>query len=198
MYQPPLKIVRKIAENFPTLAYDINCIHHFPLHTALSHGCNINVVNYLIGRNNRAVQVTDRKGKNLLHLAIDGYEKLYLKSNYELSSINDNLFQVLNTLYNIEPSNVIKTDLNDMDVIEYALEKEIDYDVIRKLQKLTSNYMQRQSERKKNDSNDRNESLEKSNVNIKNINCLSNVPFDQHVLSEKRSTLFKTCFKASA
>jgi len=206
MYQPPVKIVRKIVENLPALAYDINCIDHFPFHTALSHGCNINVVNYLIGRNNRAVQLIDREGKNQLHLAIDGYEKLYLTSNYELSSINDNVFQVLNTLYNIEPSNVMKTDSNDMDVIEYALEKEIDYDIIIKLQKLTADYVQRQTERKNNgdSKNDRNKSSEKSNIDLKNINfhqvsdrTSSNFFLDQNVSSNKRSNL-KTCFNVSA
>jgi len=129
-FRPPLSIVQVISKNFGGVN-QTDCMNRYPLHVALMHGSSVNVIHFLVKQNPEAVALPDTNGKTSLHLAFYGQEHSYFDLELEQSLINK-----VEILCAVAPSTVTMEDENGMNPIELAIEEEVDYEVVRKLQKV--------------------------------------------------------------
>ena len=139
-YNAPFNIIRQIVAINPELVYQTNSIGHLPLHTALTSGTCPSVVKHLYEANEKSISIVDEEGKTPLHLAFEAYEKVG-RSLLTSSKIAEVIFLVLS----LKPSNMLVMDENSMDVLEYALEKEAPYGLIKKLQRIAVSLRKKES-----------------------------------------------------
>lgn len=128
--RPPLSIVQNIFKNFGGMN-QTDCMNRCPLHVALMHGSSYDIINFLVGQDPTAVDIPDADGKTSLHLAIENYEH----SNFDFE-FDHSLIYIIEILCTAAPLTVTMEDKNEMNPIELAIEKELDYQVVRKLQKI--------------------------------------------------------------
>jgi len=149
MFDPPLKIVKIILIKSPDLARSLDCRNRFPLQIGLFHGLtSIDVVRILLHSNDISVQILDIEGKSALHLALDGYENILQKEKRKIGSeLHQKFSEIIDILCFKDPSIVIKEDKNEINAVEYALEKEVELSIVAKLQKLSMDVM-KSSDRK--------------------------------------------------
>lgn len=147
-YNPPLNVVRLIIKNEPKSVFEIDCLDHFPLQTALSYGTSSKVIEYLISQNKDAFYTLDCEGKTPLHLAVDGYEILSADYSTKLTSVAT-FSEIIDMLYKFKPSCVVKKDHNNMDVVRYAIKNQIDYEAVSILRSVKKTYVDSMNNRKK-------------------------------------------------
>jgi len=160
-YNAPLYIIRQIVKNGPTLVNENDCMGHFPLQTALIHGTTRSVVEYLIETNKKSSTLLDRDGKTSLHLAFDAYDNVEERVTPATIQILESLPQIIRLVCSLNPSQILKEDVNGMNVLEYAIEKEADYSIIRRLQKIIMG-IRRKAQRRNNEY----ESKQKTETNV--------------------------------
>jgi len=109
----------------------------FPLQTALINGTTPHVLEYLIETNKISSSVLDIDGKTSLHLAFDAYDKVGDDVNPYSFTILEYLPEVIGMVCSLNPSHILKEDKDGMNVLEYAIEKDVDYAILRRLQKIS-------------------------------------------------------------
>ena len=120
-FNPPLSVIRDITETFPEVACEMDLMLRYPLHTALQYGASVDIIIYLIKMNKKAVNTQDIDGKTALHHLFTHYKKrckIQRESSYFQETIR--------ALCNQNRDLILKEDSNNMNVIEYAIEEEVD------------------------------------------------------------------------
>jgi len=142
-FNPPISVVRDIIETFPEAAHETDCMLRYPLHTALMYGSSADVVSHLMKVNEKAVTAVDKEGKTSLHLLFIDYR---IKSKcYKLHREEAKMYfpEIIHMLCHHEPEMVLKEDWNDMNVLEYVIQEEVDCFILRLLQTVGESVMKR-------------------------------------------------------
>merc|ERR1712151_1169303 len=140
-YDPPISVVRDILGMFPEAVHETDCMLRYPLHTALMCNASAEVISYLMKVNEKAVTAVDREGKTSLHMLFIDYR---IKSKcYKLHREESKMYfpEIVHTLCHHEPEMVLKEDLNDMNVLEYVIQEEVDCRTLRLLQTVAESVM---------------------------------------------------------
>ena len=127
---PSLPILQRFVKAFPFSLYEINCMGHFPLQTALCCGTTPDVIKFLAKKNKEAVQHIDKQGRTSLHLSLDGYSDLLKRFNNDVSIIILFFSSFIDILCHYGYSHINVEDNNGMNPLEYALEKEVAYPIV--------------------------------------------------------------------
>lgn len=140
-FDPALCAVERFYATCPTAVFQMNSLGRFPLHIAVNNNASANVVNFLVSHNPSAVLSKDIHGRYPLHLAFTNFstnknqrneKEPYPKPNNDTKR----LALIVNCLCEVAPGTVIAEDSRGMNPLEYAIEKEIDIRIIRKLQEV--------------------------------------------------------------
>ena len=100
----------------------------------LINGTSSNVVDFLVRENEKAVKALDRDSKTISHLTFDAYDNAEEIEDYRLKAVILELLpEVIALVCSLNPSYMLKEDINGMNVLEYTIEKEVDYQIVRKL-----------------------------------------------------------------
>ena len=140
-HYPTLKMVQKFVKKHPYSVYETNYMGHLPLQTALIYASTPDIIRFLIEKNDAAAKSIDVCGKTSLHLALDGYERMGLRGDLGKPDIIRCFDELIEILCSHEPSYINAEDENEMNVLEYAIEKEVSFSIVRRLQRISENIL---------------------------------------------------------
>jgi len=139
-FQPPLHIVQNLIKTFPGTEKELDRMGRYPLHTALCYGATQDVIEYLLQRYPEAASHQECEGKTALHLAFHNY-KWRSQPGIEFGNeLRKSIVGIVEKICKVSPSVLTKEDMNGMSALEYAIEEEVDFGVVSKLQKATQKY----------------------------------------------------------
>lgn len=140
-FNPPISVVRDFTETFPEAAHETDCMLRYPLHIALMYNASAEVVSHLMKANEKAVTAVDKEGKTSLHLLFIEYRiksKCYKRHREEAKMYFP---EIIHMLCHHLPGMVLKEDLNDMNVLEYVIQEEVDCRTLKLLQAVAESVM---------------------------------------------------------
>lgn len=120
-FQAPLYIIKALHQTYPQAVYDKDCKRNFPLHIACANGCSPSVIKYLIELNHSAAGKTDVKHRNPFLLACKSY---VLNSREKEGVANEQLFEVMQLLFDVAPMCPIERDSYGKGPLDYVIERE--------------------------------------------------------------------------
>jgi len=131
-YKPPLYIVQRITEKCYGAQFERDCMGRYPLLVALKYGTTPDVVRYLTETNEDAAKSQDIEAKTPLHHLF--YEYYDYMDYYDISKFNKFVDEIIDILCHYGPESVIKEDENGVNVIECAIERQVDIKKVKRLQ----------------------------------------------------------------
>jgi len=135
-YNPPLSIIRSITEIFPEGANEIDCMNRYPLHIALICGVSANVIRHLIKVNGKAVSSIDTEGKTSLHHLFNDYKVRQKYNSTHFKETRQSFPEIIHMICQHDSKLILKEDMNDMSVLEYAIQEEVEYPILKLLQRI--------------------------------------------------------------
>jgi len=139
-FWPPLYVVRNLLEFDAFNASQIDSKRRYPLHLALEHESAVEVVKFLIESNTSAVIAKDVYGKTPLHMVVlkcvEKMERHELQYLGDIRSFIDSveMLELILLLCDAVPLAPFVEDNNGMTALEYAIDVEADYKVVKALQ----------------------------------------------------------------
>jgi len=139
-FRPPLYVVRNLLEFDAFNASGIDSKRRYPLHLALEYESAVEVVKFLIESNKAAVIAQDVYGKTPLHMVVlkcaEKIERNELQDFGGIISFIDSveMLELILLLCDAVPSAPFVEDNNGMTALEYAIDVEADYELVKALQ----------------------------------------------------------------
>ena len=139
-FTPPLYVVRNLLEFDTFNASRIDSKRRYPLHLALEYESDVKVVKFLIESNKAAVIAQDVYGKTPLHMVVlkcaEKMERNELQDLGGIISFIDSveMLKFLLLLCDAVPSAPFIEDNNGMTALEYAIDVEADFKLVKALQ----------------------------------------------------------------
>jgi len=127
-YNPPLYVVQLIVDKYFDAEFEKDCDGRYPLSNAIIYGANIDVIRYLIQLNGKAIKSTDNEGKTPLHHLFDRI----IQSGSPL--VDDPIKEIIGVLCYYGSESILKEDMNERNVIECAIEAQVDIRIIKMIQ----------------------------------------------------------------
>mmetsp|Transcript_3428 Transcript_3428/g.3239 ORF Transcript_3428/g.3239 Transcript_3428/m.3239 type:complete len:234 (-) Transcript_3428:40-741(-) len=148
-FQPPLHVVEEIVGLSPSSLVLENDLGQFPLHVAAQNGASPEVISYLCKSNTKSSGVQDNMGKTPLHLASESYANKYTHQQDRKLPLEEALLLTVKILIRSSPHTVNLEDADDISVLEYAIDSDVDLKVIRVIQKASEKDWKKRSTRGK-------------------------------------------------
>jgi len=120
-FQAPLYIVKALYQALPQAVHHIDGRKNYPLHIACAYGCSPSVIKFLIDQNQVAAGKMDEKHRNPFLLACKSY---VLKSRERSRVANEQLFEVMQLLFDVAPMCPIERDSYGKTPLDYVIERE--------------------------------------------------------------------------
>jgi len=139
-FRPPLYVARNLFEFDTFNASRIDSKRRYPLHLALEYESDVEVVKFLIESNKAAVIAQDVYGKTPLHMVVlKCAEKIERNESQDLGDIRSfidsvEMLELILLLCDAVPSAPFVEDNNGMTALEYAIDVEADYELVKALQ----------------------------------------------------------------
>jgi len=139
-FSPPLYVARNLFELDTFNASRIDSKRRYPLHLALEHESAVEVIKFLIESNKVAVEAQDVNGKTSLHMVVEqcAERRERSKCDYlgDITSFVDtvDMLELISLLCDAVPSSPFIEDNNGMTALEYAIDVEADYELVKALQ----------------------------------------------------------------
>jgi len=127
-YNPPLYTVQRIVKNSFDTKFEKDEMDRYSLYYALIYGTTPDVILYLIQLNAKAVIFVDKEGMTPLH----HFFQYIIKSDACLDDSYIN--EVVDILCYHGQETILKEDIHERNVIEYAIEAQVGMEIIKKLQ----------------------------------------------------------------
>jgi len=147
-FQAPLRIIALLSGMYPESLSSIDPVGRYPIHVASKWGAPPDVVKFLIESNPSAAGAPDSSGKTPLHYVAEHYAANYasLCKNQSVAALVPNsitlsfnqdeaMLYVVKMLKAGAPKSVNLEDDEGMNAIEYALESDAHFEVIKAMQR---------------------------------------------------------------
>ena len=145
-YHPPVGVLTAIVSICPSCTKGVDNNGYTPLHTAVSCGASLKVINKLILWYPEAAAVKDNRGRYPLHLCCQkgiDFEACCDTSSDE-SSLDGKLLErepqigeIIASIAYAAPHVITQDDEDGLSALEYAIQNGFEYRVVRKLQKFS-------------------------------------------------------------
>lgn len=129
--KPPLYVIKALLKISPSSIFVTDNMGHLPLHIAVIYNAEASVVSFLLSRHPNAATSQNEKGQTALHLLFSCNDCL---TYHDTSSRNE----ISTLLCEACPESVLMEDYSGKCPIEYAVEKEVDKEIIKNLQRTSS------------------------------------------------------------
>mmetsp|Transcript_23912 Transcript_23912/g.27547 ORF Transcript_23912/g.27547 Transcript_23912/m.27547 type:complete len:218 (+) Transcript_23912:216-869(+) len=133
-YQPPTSALSMIVALHRKCLHQIDSDGRTALHVAVENMSSVDAINFLVGQFPEAAALKDRFGRTPLTLVCEIFNKIESRHFQNLSN-NIYISRVCEILCNAAPQCVIEEDEHGMNPIEIAIINEVDFSIVRKLQR---------------------------------------------------------------
>eukprot|EP01083_Nonionella_stella_P010934 31093_1 len=138
-FRPPLHIVESLVRDFPEAVNQADCANQYPLHVAVHSGSSSHVIAFLLQANPSIASLQDEHGMTPLHLAFCNYRGMTHNGFESAEDVEKSIPKVAKLLCMAAPLSVIVEDKEGLNVLEHAIEKEVDLKLLRNLQRVAQN-----------------------------------------------------------
>ncbi|KAL3791282.1 hypothetical protein HJC23_000899 [Cyclotella cryptica] len=138
-FNPPRTIVKRLASMYPAGLTTPDKTGRLPLHHAAKWGASHRLIKCLIEMDPSAVSAKDAEGKTPIHHLCLHYVDAFRPNNYDVN-VEDSMLQAIGVLLEADPSIVAVEDDLDATALEYAIESNAPYRVVRCLQRATGRF----------------------------------------------------------
>lgn len=147
-FHPPIDVVMMLYKSFPQAACLCDKRGRYAVHLACREGAAPSVIRFLSQKNPHALSLPDHAGSIPLHYACEYYERHY---DPELELDKDMLAEdaavtVIEQLCSTSPDSVNIEDGDERNAVEIAIECEVPWDALQKLQKTSEKDWKRRTE----------------------------------------------------
>eukprot|EP00804_Cyclotella_cryptica_P020506 CCRYP_019411-RA/>CCRYP_019411-RA protein AED:0.14 eAED:0.14 QI:0/0/0/1/1/1/3/0/361 len=141
-FNPPRSIIKRLASTYPAGINTPDKTGRLPLHHAAKWGASHRLIKCLIEMDPSAVRAKDSEGKTPIHHLCLHYVDAF-RPNKELGdvSVEQCMLQSINVLLEADPSILTMEDNLEATALEYAIESNAPYRVVRRLQKASERYL---------------------------------------------------------
>ncbi|KAL7489670.1 hypothetical protein ACHAW6_015359 [Cyclotella cf. meneghiniana] len=140
-FNPPQSIVRLLASMYSTGITTPDKTGRLPLHYAAKCGASPRLIKCLIKMDPSAVSTKDSEGKTPIHHLCLHYVDAFHPNNFSGDiNVEDCMLQAICALVEVDPSIVAVEDNLDVTALEYAIESNAPYRVVRRLQMATGKF----------------------------------------------------------
>lgn len=136
---PPVDVIKALIDADASAVYQSNCSGALPLHIACKKAASPEVIKILTHANGEALMTKDNKGRLPIHVAI---ESSCVGKNKKRAARN--LHDVVRILIKPCPETILEEDINDMCVIEHAINANVEISIVKYLQKWSEHERRRQ------------------------------------------------------
>ncbi|KAL7477135.1 hypothetical protein ACHAW6_002944 [Cyclotella cf. meneghiniana] len=141
-FNPPRSIVKRLASTYPAGIYTPDKTGRLPLHHAAKWGASHRLIKCLIEMDPSAVHAKDSEGKSPIHHLCLHYVDAFRPDNgLGDVSVEDCMLQAINVLLEADPSILTMEDNLEATALEYAIESNAPYRVVRRLQKASERFL---------------------------------------------------------
>lgn len=134
-YYPPWDVIKAIDLLHPQYMTQVDAVGRTVLHVAAKNGVSPQVIRYLCATNPSAAGAQDVLGRTPLHYVCKHYAKRYSESKCENIPLLDSMRDVARTICRTAPKSVNLEDADGCCVLEYAIESDAPFKVVRDIQK---------------------------------------------------------------
>jgi len=134
-YYPPWDVIKAIDLLHPQYMTQVDTVGRTVLHIAAKNGVSPQVIRYLCAKNPSAAGAQDVLGCTPLHYVCKHYAKRYSESKCENIPLLDSMRDVARTICRTAPKSVNLEDTDGCCALEYAIECDAPFKVIRDIQK---------------------------------------------------------------
>jgi len=134
-YYPPWDVIKAIDLLHPQYVTEVDAVGRTVLHVATKNGVSPQVIRYLCATNPSAACAQDVLGRTPLHYVCKHYAKRYSESKCENIPLLDSMRDVARTICRTAPKSVNLEDTDGCCALEYAIECDAPFKVIRDIQK---------------------------------------------------------------
>lgn len=135
-YHPPWDVVKAIDKAHPQYLDQVDAAGRTVLHTAIQNGAEPQVVRYICSKKAAMAGKCDITGMTPLHYACKYYADKYVPAKCKDASLEDAMRDVVRTVFRNSPQQLINIeDIDECTALEYAIETDAPYKVIRYIQK---------------------------------------------------------------
>mmetsp|Transcript_13139 Transcript_13139/g.21826 ORF Transcript_13139/g.21826 Transcript_13139/m.21826 type:complete len:354 (-) Transcript_13139:69-1130(-) len=134
-YHPPWDVIKAINLLHPQYMTQVDTVGRTVLHIAAKNGVSPQVIRYLCAKNPSAAGAQDVLGRTPLHYVCKHYAKRYSESKCENIPLLDSMRDVARTICRTAPKSVNLEDSDGCCALEYAIECDAPFKVIRDIQK---------------------------------------------------------------
>ncbi|KAL3781925.1 hypothetical protein ACHAWO_004405 [Cyclotella atomus] len=138
-FNPPRAIVRRLTSLYPEGVKVPDKIGRLPLHHAAKWGSSHRLIKFLIELDPSAVSVKDSQGKTPIHYLCLHFVDAFRPGHFE-TNVEECMVQAIEAFLEADLSIVSIEDELDYTALEYAIESNAPYRVVRRLQKATERY----------------------------------------------------------
>lgn len=134
-YYPPWDVIKAIDLLHPQYMTQVDAVGRTVLHVATKNGVSPQVIRYLCATNPSAACAQDVLGRTPLHYVCKHYAKRYSESKCENIPLPDSMRDVARTICRAAPKSVNLEDADGCCALEYAIESDAPFKVVRDIQK---------------------------------------------------------------
>lgn len=134
-FYPPWDVIKAIDRIHPQYMMQVDNAGRTVLHLAAKNGVSPQVIRYLCAKNPSAAGAQDVLGRTPLHYVCKHYGARYNEAKCEHVPLADSMRDVVRTISRTGPRSVNLEDIDGCGALEYAIEYEAPFKVVRDIQK---------------------------------------------------------------
>ena len=151
-FQAPFRIVVLFEEAYPESLSCFDAMGRYPLHIACAWGNSPDTIKFLIDSYPDAAMVQDANGKCAIHHLCHTFKRHYQDATH--IHFNDSMMAIVKILHTAAPMSFNIEDNDGKNAVEYAIESEVNIQIIRAMQRVCRDVWLEMKEKTKNTPHD--------------------------------------------